>query len=148
MKNELLKELNHFYYFWRECDELYEAWSKKYNLTFNKVMIISSLYEDELCTQKNICEKWLIPKQTVNTFLKELESKKYIEFSSSKDDKRNKEIKLTSLGKEYVDGIITNLKEVEISTLKEMGIDKIKELTSSFEIYNSIFKKEASLENE
>ena len=49
-----------------------------------------------------ISEKWHIPKQTVNTILKDFQNKGYVEMVSSEDDKRNKIVCLTEAGKKLV----------------------------------------------
>ena len=64
--------------------------------------VLYSLYElKENCMQKSILQKWSIPKQTVNTILKEFSVNGYIELLTNKEDKRNKLITLTPKGKAY-----------------------------------------------
>ena len=49
-----------------------------------------------------ISEKWNIPKQTVNTILKDFLNKGYVEKVSSETDKRNKIVCLTEAGQKLV----------------------------------------------
>lgn len=55
-----------------------------------------------------ISEEWNIPKQTVNTILKDFQKKGYINMVSDDSDKRNKLICLTESGMEYTKDIIEN----------------------------------------
>ncbi len=66
MDNLLLtKELDRFYYLWRESIAIYEDWAKQYGLSNNVVMVMECIYNNrENCTPSSISHKWFIPKQT------------------------------------------------------------------------------------
>ena len=68
----MILEWKRYYTLWRECNLMYEEWSKEQGLSMNGYLILYSFYDekDEL-TQKSISQKWMIPKQTVNTILKD-----------------------------------------------------------------------------
>ena len=72
MDNLLLtKELDRFYYLWRESIAIYEDWAKQYGLSNNVVMVMESIYNNrENCTPSSISHKWFIPKQTLNSIYK------------------------------------------------------------------------------
>ena len=59
-------------------DELYAAVSKRHGLSYHTAMTLYALDQDEGCTQKEIAKTWLIPKQTVNTVVKELERQGFL----------------------------------------------------------------------
>ena len=75
MDNLLLtKELDRFYYLWRESIAIYEDWAKQYGLSNNVVMVMESIYNNrENCTPSSISHKWFIPKQTLNSILRDFE---------------------------------------------------------------------------
>ena len=52
------------------------------------------------CTQKELCEIWYLSKQTVNSCIKQLSEKGFIETKSSSNDFREKLLFLTPKGKE------------------------------------------------
>ena len=54
-------------------EALYGEWAKAHGMSYNTVMTLYALAQARGCTQKQIAEEWLIPKQTVNTIVKELE---------------------------------------------------------------------------
>ena len=92
----LTKELDRFYYLWRESIAIYEDWAKQQGLSNNVVMVMESIYSNrENCTPSSISHKWFIPKQTVNTILRDFEKKEYITLLQHPKDKRNKIIRLT-----------------------------------------------------
>ena len=76
---EKFKQLQRFYALWEEEKAMYEDWAKERGLSANSVLVLYSLYEsEENCTQKSISQKWSIPKQTINTILKEFSANDYM----------------------------------------------------------------------
>ena len=71
----------------------------------------------ENCTQKSISQMWFIPKQTVNTILKEFSANGYIELLTDKEDKRNKLVILTPEGNAYAGKIVEALHKRELFAL-------------------------------
>lgn len=104
MDNLLLtKELDRFYYLWRESIAIYEDWAKQYGLSNNVVMVMESIYNNrENCTPSSISHKWFIPKQTLNSILRDFEKKEYITLLPHPKDKRNKVIQLTKKAKKLL----------------------------------------------
>lgn len=96
----LMKELDRFYNLWRESTAIYEDWAKQQGLSNNAVMVMDSIYSNkENCTPSSISHKWFIPKQTVNTILRDFEKKEYITLLQHPKDKRNKIIQPTKKAK-------------------------------------------------
>ena len=90
-KEEQFEQLQRFYALWREENAMYDDWAKEQGLSSSSALILYSLYEaKEKCTQKSISQMWSIPKQTVNTILKDFSANGYIELLTDKEDKRNK----------------------------------------------------------
>ena len=76
---EISEQLQLYYSLWKESNVIYEEWAKSQGLSSNSLLILESFYYDgDQCTQKSISQKWMIPKQTINTILKEFESKGYV----------------------------------------------------------------------
>ena len=85
----LMKELDRFYNLWRESTAIYEDWAKQQGLSNNAVMVMDSIYSNkENCTPSSISHKWFIPKQTVNTILRDFEKKEYITLLQHPKDKK------------------------------------------------------------
>ena len=83
----------------------------------------------------------IIPKQTINTILKDFERKGYVELSSSANDKRNKLIKLTPAGMEYARSIIEELRAKELHVMQEMGTIRVRDMNDSQELFIRLFKE-------
>ncbi|MCI8284669.1 MAG: MarR family transcriptional regulator [Firmicutes bacterium] len=137
-----MEQLNRFYDVWHECDYAYEVWAKEHGISVNALFVLSAIYEcAEDCTQKNISQRWLIPKQTVNMILKDFITKGLVELVPMHEDKRNKLIRFTESGKEYADGILSELRETELFVIDEMGIERMKLLNDNAALFAELFNK-------
>ena len=72
------------------------------------------------CTQHLICEKLMLPKQTVNSILSGLEEKGFVEKIISPTDKRVKLLVFTSQGAAYADGLLQKMHDFEERALRNM----------------------------
>ena len=59
-----------------------------------------------MARNESISQKWCIPKQTVNTILKDFQKKGYVEMAAMQSDKQNKLLRLTDFGKKLADEVI------------------------------------------
>lgn len=138
----LMKELDRFYNLWRESTAIYEDWAKQQGLSNNAVMVMDSIYSDrENCTPSSISHKWFIPKQTVNTILRDFEKKEYITLLPHPKDKRNKIIQLTKKGEEVMSNIVLKLKKLEFYTLSQMGKEKVDSMNDRLEEFVRLFRE-------
>ena len=148
-REEKFEQLQRFYALWREENAVYDDWAREQGLSSNSALILYTLYEEkENCTQKSISQMWSIPKQTVNTILKEFSANGYIELSADKKDKRNKLIMLTPKGNAYAGKIVESLRKRELFAIDQMGLENITRMNDDTELFINLFKRGGSLENE
>lgn len=150
MDSEFLiyKELQHYYTLWRECNAVYEHWAKEHGLSLNSLLILYSVCEeDTFCTQKRICQEWLIPKQTVHAVLKEFEERGYIRLTPTENDRRNKQIFLTETGKQFAGDILSELHSNELYITEQMGIENLKSMNENLMLFIKLFRKGALKED-
>lgn len=100
--------------------ELYRIWAKRHGMSYNTMMTLYALGQSRKCTQKQIADEWLIPKQTVNTVIKELERLGYISFEPLPGSKQ-KVVCLTESGRAYADSCLHELYEMEARALRSLG---------------------------
>lgn len=144
MKNDtvLIEELNRYYEIWQETNHIYAEWAKAHGISVSLLLALCAIDDDtDNCTQKKISQRWLIPKQTVNTILKDLVNKKFVRLIPVKEDKRNKRIQFTAAGKEYADTILSNLRKVELSTIQKMGIERMRRLNEDGELFLRLLRE-------
>lgn len=121
MSNELKLVMDSYYDFWFGMSDFYESWAKKRGLTANGLFALYVIHENpEQCTQRLICEKLLLPKQTVSTILEAFEKKEYVIKKVDKEDRRNKHLILTPSGQSYTDELLSELFRFEERALLNM----------------------------
>ena len=113
-------ELNNYF---SKINILYRRLSRKYKISYNEMVILYILKKSTPCTQKDICINWELPKQTVNTIIKNLEKKQYLFFDFA-DNQKEKIITLSSEGEEYISNIINDIIRMESIAYEKIGEDK------------------------
>ncbi len=93
-----------------QIDGVYETYGKNCRVSSpNLLWILYALNDGERHSQKQICDDWAIPRSTANTIIKDLQSKRYITLSQIKGERRELLVSLTPSGKQYADGILSDL---------------------------------------
>ena len=148
-KKQLMGLISRYYSIWRSNNAAYENWAKSHNLSFNSVMTLYSLMEEpNRCTQKEISQKWSIPKQTVNMVLKDFERHGFVTFAPFPDDRRNKLIQLTKEGEIYAAGLIAELHELEISVLSDFGAERLERMAEDLNRFTELFISKSQTKKE
>jgi len=141
-REEMKSQVRRYYNIWREMLVSYEEWAKEYGISYNCLLVLYSLWEDrENCTQKEICRQWVLPKQTVNTILKDLQKKGMIDFKVMEKDHRNKSIHLTKEGEGLTEEIIPALQELEASVMEKLGEARSSSLIENTALFAEYFRK-------
>ena len=102
--DEILTQILAYDALWRENNALYSEWAKAHGLSYNELLVMLSLTReaDAPCTQKDICRQWLLPKQTVNSALKNLVRAGYLRLEATDGNLKNKWVCLTETGDELL----------------------------------------------
>lgn len=99
---------------WHSIDKLYGEYARSVGLTYLGLSVLNAIYEaPENCTQKDICERTNLPKQSVNVAIRAMWEQGYVEMKELSSDRRNKAIRLTVSGRAYADAIIGRLMRAE-----------------------------------
>ena len=101
-KKQMLQDIQAYNALWLDSSVLYREWAKAHDVSYFELLVILSLTEGP-CSQKEICQKWQIPKQTVNSILKNFLQNNWVRLTPAKEDKRNKIILLTHDSRAYMD---------------------------------------------
>ena len=124
-------------------DELYAVLARREGLSYHTVMTLYALDHDQGCTQKQIAENWMIPKQTVNTVVKELERSGYVELRAGRDQKE-KLVFFTPAGKAFAAEGLRELYETEERAVKAMGEARFREMVAANRAFTEAFSAEVS----
>lgn len=123
--NDILNSIKSYYDVYWGINSIYEQWARKHGLTINSLFTLSIIQDScGQCTSRLLCEKLLLPKQTVNTILDSLEKKGYIMRETAADDKRSKNIVFTENGREYAAPLLADLLEFEQEAFRNMTAEE------------------------
>ncbi len=121
-----------------------DAWIAKLGLGYNHFAVLYSLAsaENGQCTQKQICEEWLLPKQTTFNVCKEYKEKGWIEFSESPTDKREKLMRLTEAGKAKTEPVWQATQELSQKTFAAFGKKNTGQLFALLEEFSEVCRQQ------
>ena len=108
---------------------VYAAWSKKHDISYNEMLVFYTIRDNGFCTQKQICDSYLLPRQTINHVFVKLCADGIIETSSEYSSGREKAFRLTDRGRAYAGPLIDSLNRVEEKAIELMGEDRICAMT-------------------
>ena len=105
-------------------------------------MLLSLREGKEPCTQKQICEQWTLPKQTVHSILRNFLEREWVTFHVLENDKRNKGVSFTPEGSAFAGEVIDKLQSLECRVWERLGNEKSNALLESTILYVSYFREE------
>ena len=103
-----------------KIDELYERVQRKAGTKGNTVWVLYALDDGKPHSQKQIYEEWLIPKTTLNTIVKELESDGYVRLEIIPGQRREMNIYLTETGKKYARQVLDSFYQAEEEAFRQI----------------------------
>lgn len=98
-------------------DEVYYTSEKKRRLSDAELCILYALDDGQPHSQKEICEKWLVPKTTINTITKKWEAQGLLTLNAIHGKRREMQVTLTDTGKVFSKEILDFLYRAEDKAL-------------------------------
>lgn len=127
---------------WGQANGLYSSWAASKNINYYLLFVLYALDGQEAMTQKKICIYTGLTKQTVNSVIKSLKDKGYIELFPGSEDRREKQISLTEKGMAYSEGLLAPLRELEHRVFQIMGSDRVQRMVEDITLFNTVLEKE------
>lgn len=143
MHPDLKSTIRRYYQIWLETNKLYSQWAEHHGITINTLLVLYMVRNTERCTQMDICRMLMLPKQTVNSILKNLESRGYVSQQTDSADKRSKIIIFSPEGRDYAERILAELYEAESEAFNAMSPEQVAGLISHSRAYLRHFRKAA-----
>ena len=140
MKYNIEDQVRQFCDAWQELNMIYEDYARSIDVPYTSLYILSLISRIEGCTQKTICEKTFLPRQTVNTIITGFYKKKWITLQELPEDRRIKTIHLTEAGKDYAEGIIPHIWKAELEAMEKLTEGQRKALLEGIRIYRDAFR--------
>ena len=118
--------------------------AKKFNINYHEMLLMYHLYRHGSCTQKLICEYYLLPKQTVNNIVMDMKERAFIEMGFAENNRKEKVLVLTDAGKEYISSLVSSMNKVEENMAGKMGEENLSQLANLLVEYGNIIREEIS----
>ena len=129
----------------RKTNDEYEVALGGFSVSKSAMMIIWSLYSfGRPCTQKEICNDWLVNKQTVNSAAKKLVEEGYIDIAPSPENSREKLLIFTEKGKFLAMRTVGKLIEAERRAFERLCEEEQNEAIRITRKHYEILKEEFS----
>lgn len=112
----------------------------KIDLTFEMLQIILYLERRDGVNQKELAEKTFKDKASLTSLLKNMEKKRLVSRVEDSEDRRNKKVFLTPLGREYGDKMRPLLKEIYVAVGKNTERKQIELSINYLQELNNVFK--------
>ncbi|MDE6550040.1 MAG: MarR family winged helix-turn-helix transcriptional regulator [Clostridia bacterium] len=103
---------------------------------------IMYLINEGVDSQKDLCAKLMISKQTVNSACLRFAAKGLIEMKAQDSNLRTKRITVTAKGKDFIERNVVSLLQSEERVWQAMDESDCKELVRIMKIYNNLMKEE------
>lgn len=118
----------------------YAGWTRENQLKYHEMLILYTLQEVSCCTQKQICDQYLLPKQTVNNIITLLRAQGHLRLMTNEADRRGKYVELTVSGRRYAEQTLSSLRTVEQQAVLKMGADELRCMTDMALRYGHILE--------
>ena len=120
---------------------VYSAWSKKHNISYNEMLVLYMIRDNGFCTQKQICESYLLPRQTMNYVMNDMRARGLLAVSRDNDlthrAGREKRFVLTEKGKEYAGPLLDSLTRIERQAVERIGREHLRAMADSVLTYSA-----------
>ncbi|MGX2983027.1 MarR family winged helix-turn-helix transcriptional regulator [Helicobacter sp. 23-1045] len=103
--------------------------------------VLYALLVSEIHTQKDIMQRYEMPKQTINNVILSLQKQGFIQVAPSPNDKREKIINLTPSGESYAQEIIAKYVAFEKKVYQKLGAQKLGRLIEIFKDFEVAFSQ-------
>lgn len=141
MNKKAKERTGQFEIFWRQIDTIYSDYARSIGISYTEMHILNLIAVTEDCTQKILCEKIFLPKQTVNSIITAIYKKGWIELKEKPDDRRVKTVKLTKAGQEYVDEYIMPIMEAEETAMASLSDKDSETLVRTMGEFAKVFRE-------
>ena len=125
---------------------VYAAWSKKHEISYNEMLVFYTIRDNGFCTQKQICDSYHLPRQTMNHVFAKLYADGIIEVCAQYSIGREKAFVLTEKGRAYAEPLIDSLNRIEERAIAIMGQEQLRAMTELVQTFD--FALNTALEEE
>ena len=122
------------------CRRVYSLWAKENHVSYNRMLVLYTIREYGVCTQKQVCDSYLLPRQTVNHVIAEMRREGLLAVDSARCRGKEKALVLTKDGEVYSEKLLYSLSRMEEQAAKQLGKERIQHMTELFMEYDQILE--------
>lgn len=115
---------------------LYAAWSKEHGISYHELLVLYTIRDQGFCTQKQICDSYLLPRQTMNHVILDLRKRGLLELSPKHCIGREKAFVLSKQGKRYAQPLLAALDRMEMQALEAFGTQNMQAMVQAVLSYD------------
>lgn len=141
MQDSFKDQQRDFYLLWSQVNIIYSRWADRLGVPYDTLITLYGLDIHGRMTQKNICDFYGFPKQTVNGIIRRLKNNGYISLEANPADRREKLVSLTDSGSAYVKELLAPLYHAEQHAFSEAGVQNISQMLKTIDLFNNSMKK-------
>lgn len=120
-----------------EWDASYEEYAKSVGLSYTSLSVLSAIYSNPGCTQKELAERCFLPKQTVNAVITSFLKDGWVTLEEKPEDRRNKTVNFTEVGIKKAEELIVKVRESERKAMSGLTKEQRETLLELTRIYVS-----------
>lgn len=106
----------------------YALWAKENQVGYHEMVVLYTLQEGSCRTQRQICEQYLFPKQTIHNVISSLQTRGYLNLQADTADRREKRLELTASGQQYAEALLMPLRQIEERLLLQINADELNDM--------------------
>ena len=141
MKDETLAALAHINCAIIKFRGVYSLWSKKHGISYNEMLVFYTIRDQGFCTQKQICDSYLLPRQTINHVINDMRARGLLSHSPAHCIGREKAFVLSEKGKNYASPLLDSLERIEEQAIERIGKETIQSMAEAILAYSSALQK-------
>lgn len=120
---------------------IYSKWSNLHGISYHEMLVLYTIREKGFCIQKQICDSYILPRQTMNNVITGMRKNGLLELCSKYSKGREKAFVLSAKGKLYAAPFLVSLDTVESDAVKLLGANKLQALTDLLLEYDEALSK-------
>lgn len=119
---------------------LYAAWAKSRGITYHELLVLYTIRDQGFCTQKQICDSYLLPRQTMNHVILDLRKRGLLELNPEHCVGREKAFVLSEAGKQYAAPLLQELNQMETQAIQVFGQKQVQKMVEIVCAYDDVLQ--------
>ena len=120
---------------------LYAAWAKAHGISYNEMLVLYTIRDQGFCTQQQICDSYLLPRQTMNHVILDMKRRGLLAVSPGDCVGREKAFVLTGAGERYAAPLLKSLNEIEMRAVQACGLGSIRAMVADLLSYDGALRR-------